>query len=231
MMTTRRKTKCEPLEEALKQHGFASRYASAAVDYTQDAALVAEVVPHDPWSDRAHYVGLVDAAKLRANKTAPFLAIVPMHAGSWRAAHWVFPPKNPNLFEQLLSWKDGAVEMRWTIRAEFGWHSRVRFGKQADDGGWPGGGPVSGVHRHFFSDSADYLRAIGDYSPTFLRPDDPIARDLSVPEALRWTRQVLFLKGRRSGGPGYFPDPSRPQMEKELAVYLKARPEPPPIGK
>jgi hypothetical protein len=619
MMTTRRKTKCEPLEEALKQHGFASRYASAAVDYTQDAALVTEIVPHDPWSDRAHYVGLVDAAKLRADKAAPFLGIIPMHAGSWRAAHWVFPPKNPNLFEQLLSWKDGAVEMQWTIRAqphsqnllhtgefdpdfgqtgvrrlwclvagpfqyhdtlhplranegyinldnykdwtlawsddtragaalplgakdreesgalrqfhaallgddreypwfshyrqsegtawtvkarevladasvpparrgqlraqvaafaclmaepdvntrasgthqgnpnmpvnrffaapfaaavipdhpmaktwmdmaaayvrykggvntapggawaelisyyaasaptlvhgalvaqetgrldngtrtlvtgpvdfvlrllappdprfggmrvvpgfghegalafnvwtpaaaiwkdkdparaalyawawkqqgepgesqhcngfslmteplgrdlagkadpvairkdlvsvwlpgfgailrahagepgetyfglrqgylashsdanqgdfviyakgapltamsnfgyamrqydeykkvyaEFGWHSRVRFGKQADDGGWPGGGPVSGIDRHFFSDSADYLRAVGDYSPTFLRPEDPIARDLSAPEALRWTRQVLFFKGKRAGGPDTF---------------------------
>ena len=44
---------------------------------------------------------------------------------------------------------------------EFGWHSRVRFGQQSDSGGWPGGGPVSGVHRHFFSDSADYLRGVG----------------------------------------------------------------------
>lgn len=33
------------------------------------------------------------------------------------------------------------------------------------------------------------------------------------------------------GGHGFFPNPSRPQMEKELAEYLKARPAPPPIGK
>lgn len=618
VMTTRRQTKCEPFEQALQRHGFASRYASMAVDYAADAGVVTEVVPHDPWSDRAHYVGLVEDAEFQAEKTAPFLAIVPMHAGSWRAAHWDFPPKTPNLFQQLLSYKDGSLEMRWTIRAqphaqnllhtgefdpdfgltamrrlwclvggplqyhktlyplrayegyvnldnykdwvlawsddtragaalplvqkdreqdgplrmiesafgggddreykwfshyrqaegtswtvamrkmladnplpaarrgqirsqvaalaclmaepdfntrasgthqgnpnmpinrffalpfaaavipdhpmaktwmdasaqmvryklgtnvaplgawaelisyypasaptlvhgalvareagrlddttarlavrpvdftlrllapadprfglrtvpgfghegnlcfnqwtpaaalmrgadpdlaaafvwawdqqrrpgaaqhdngfsaltgdqadllekatpeivqkslasvwlpgfgailrahaadpnetylgfrqgylashsdanqgdfvihakgapltamscfgyamrqydeykkayaEFGWHSRVRFGKQTDDGGWPGGGPVSGIHRHFFSDSADYLRAIGDYSPTFLRADDPVTRDLSAPEALRWTRQVVFLKGKAAGGPNYF---------------------------
>lgn len=118
LMTTRRQTRCEPFEQALKQQGFVSRYASAAVDYGQDAALVTEVVPHDPWSDRAHYVGLVESAKLLAGKTPPFLGIVPVHAGSWRAAHWVFPPKTPHLFQRLLSYKDGSLEMRWTIRAQ-----------------------------------------------------------------------------------------------------------------
>jgi len=151
-------------------------------------------------------------------------------AGAWRAAHWVFPPKQPHLFQDLLAWEDGTVAMRWTVPAqphsqdvlhtgefdpefglmglrriwpliggpfqyhdtlwpmrahegyvnqgdfiiyakgaplttmsvfgyamrqqpefvklynEFGWHGNVRFGKQADGGGWPGGGNSSGVH-------------------------------------------------------------------------------------
>ncbi|HOF89346.1 MAG TPA: hypothetical protein PLZ36_14775, partial [Armatimonadota bacterium] len=69
---------------------------------------------------------------------------------------------------------------------EFGWHSRVRFGDMRDWGGWPGGGPVSGIDRHFFSDSVDYLRGIGDYGPQ------------------RWTRQILFCKGQRAASPNYF---------------------------
>ncbi|MFW5693424.1 MAG: hypothetical protein ACOCWL_04340, partial [Thermoguttaceae bacterium] len=68
----------------------------------------------------------------------------------------------------------------------FGWHNRVRFGEQTNAGGWPGGGAISNVHRFHFSDSVDYLRAIGDYPPQ------------------RWTRQVMLLKAREPGGPDYF---------------------------
>ncbi len=68
----------------------------------------------------------------------------------------------------------------------FGWHNRVRFGAQNNTGGWPGGGPASQVHRFFSSDSADYLRGYGDYGPQ------------------RWTRQVMFLKGKKADGPNYF---------------------------
>ncbi|MCU0982654.1 MAG: hypothetical protein MUF25_26135, partial [Pirellulaceae bacterium] len=117
-MTTRRQDKCGPFEEALKTHGYPSRYASAAVDYSQDRAVLTEVVPHDVWSERAHYFGLVQNAGLRANKAAAFLGVVPIHAGSWRAAHWVFPPKSPHLFQQVLSHADGSLELRWTIRAQ-----------------------------------------------------------------------------------------------------------------
>lgn len=87
---------------------------------------------------------------------------------------------------------------------EFGWHSRVRFGKQSDSGGWPGGGPVSGVHRHYFSSSADYLRGVGDYSPRVTDPKVPYVRDLAAPDTVRWTRQVLFLKDKQAAGPNYF---------------------------
>ena len=68
----------------------------------------------------------------------------------------------------------------------FGWHNRVRFGSPENFGGWPGGGPISQVHAHFFSDSGDYLRGMGDYGPQ------------------RWTRQILFLKGMTADGPNYF---------------------------
>jgi hypothetical protein len=65
----------------------------------------------------------------------------------------------------------------------FGWHSRVRFGSPGNTGGWPGGGMRGGVPAHSFSDSADYLRAVGDYPPQ------------------QWTRQISFLKGKQAGGP------------------------------
>ena len=72
------------------------------------------------------------------------------------------------------------------LNKEFGWHNRVRFGVKTNDGGWPGGGPISGVHAHSFSDSVDYLLGLGDYGPQ------------------RWSRQVLFLKGKTAAGPNYF---------------------------
>lgn len=87
---------------------------------------------------------------------------------------------------------------------EFGWHSNVRFGKQTDDGGWPGRGDASGVHRHYFSDSVDYLKGIGEYSAQYLKPGGATARDLSAPDAVRWTRQVVFLKASDVNGPNYF---------------------------
>lgn len=68
----------------------------------------------------------------------------------------------------------------------FGWHNRVRFGSQDNIGSWPGGGPISQVHAHFFSDSGDYVRGLGDYGQQ------------------RWTRQILFLKGKAAAGPNYF---------------------------
>jgi hypothetical protein len=68
----------------------------------------------------------------------------------------------------------------------FGFHSRVRFGSMTNTGGWPGGGAVGGTPAHAFSDSADYVRALGDYGPQ------------------RWTRQVAFLKGKAATGPSYF---------------------------
>ncbi len=68
----------------------------------------------------------------------------------------------------------------------FGWHSRVHFGEQTNTGGWPGGGPISQVHATAFGDSSDYLRGLGDYGPQ------------------RWTRQILFLKGKAAAGPNYF---------------------------
>ncbi|HPD16151.1 MAG TPA: hypothetical protein PLE19_14450 [Planctomycetota bacterium] len=72
------------------------------------------------------------------------------------------------------------------LSKEFGWHNRVRFGARTDDGGWPGGGPISQLHAHSFTPSVDYLRGEGDYGPQ------------------RWTRQVLFLKGKAAEGPNYF---------------------------
>jgi hypothetical protein len=117
-MTTRRKDKFEPFEAALQAQGFQSRYVSTPVDYSTDRALLTEIVPHDCWSERAQYLGLVESSRLRETKASRFLGVVPLHAGTWRAAHWVFPPKNPHLFQQVLSYPDGSLELRWTLRAQ-----------------------------------------------------------------------------------------------------------------
>jgi hypothetical protein len=68
---------------------------------------------------------------------------------------------------------------------KFGWHSRVRFMDQTNTGGWPGAGAVGGIPAHCFSDSVDYARARGDYTPQ------------------RWYRQTAMLKGKTSDGPTY----------------------------
>jgi hypothetical protein len=76
---------------------------------------------------------------------------------------------------------------------DWGWHSRVRIGRRGDDGGWPGGGALSGVHAHFFDGRLDYLRGVGDW------PAPAGAGGLR-----RWTRQILFPKAGRPEGPSYF---------------------------
>jgi len=45
-------------------------------------------------------------------------------------------------------------------------------------------------------------------------------------EKCPWKRLAI-----EPGGHGYFPKPSRPEMEKELAEFLKVRPEAAPAGK
>jgi len=118
MFSRRRTERHEPLEEILEQHNFAPQYASLPLDYDTDNERITDVVPWDPWHAAAQYFGIVNMSQLRQSKSAPFLAVVPQHTGSWRAAHWVFPPKNPHMFQQLISWKNGIVAMRWTIRAQ-----------------------------------------------------------------------------------------------------------------
>jgi hypothetical protein len=77
---------------------------------------------------------------------------------------------------------------------EFGWHSRVRIGRPDDDGGWPGGGAQSGVHRHSWSEPVDYLRGVGDWR----------VGDGADAVVRRWTRQIMFVKATASDGPSYF---------------------------
>lgn len=67
----------------------------------------------------------------------------------------------------------------------FGWHNQVRFGRRDAVEGWPGGGSVSAVHAHAFSDSADYLRGVGDYGPQ------------------RHHRRLVMVKGRTPDEPTY----------------------------
>lgn len=108
--------KAPKLEAAVEKQGIKPAHASYPLPYDKPDATVTALVPHDPWSDRAQYFGVVSSDQLAAATTAPFLAIVPQHAGSWRGAHWVFPPKQPPLFQEIHTYDDGLVEMRWTIR-------------------------------------------------------------------------------------------------------------------
>lgn len=103
------------LEETLTKQGFEPSRGSLPIAYEKDQKVV-DLVPHDPWSHRAHYFGVVKTEELARDKKARFLGIVPQHAGSWRGAHWVFPPKNPHLFQRLMAYGNGNLAMRWTIR-------------------------------------------------------------------------------------------------------------------
>jgi hypothetical protein len=86
--------KYAPMEDALKAQGFASKYGTVQIDDGADRSLVADVVAHYPWEERnIHYLGVVNTEALKASKAAPFLGIMPVHAGAWRADHWVFPPQ------------------------------------------------------------------------------------------------------------------------------------------
>lgn len=82
------------------------------------------------------------------------------------------------------------------LNAQFGWYSYPRLAPQdvASDmhegannrnliGAW---NASSAVHAHAFDPSVDYLRGHADYPPH------------------RWSRQIMFLKGRTAGGPNYF---------------------------
>ena len=82
------------------------------------------------------------------------------------------------------------------MNLDFGWYSIPRFGsldnvsdvrqganKSPQAGSW---NPSSAVHAHSFSPSTDYLRGASDN------------------EGRRWTRQILFLKGKAAAGPNYF---------------------------
>jgi hypothetical protein len=85
-------------------------------------------------------------------------------------------------------------------------YNRIRFGKASDHGGWPGGGLESNVNEVFTGASVDYLRGWGDYSRTDTWNLSSSADNLTTPgqDAIRWTRQVLFLKGKAAAGPNYF---------------------------
>jgi hypothetical protein len=105
------------LEGALKGQGFTPQKTTTAIPYTADEHAVSDLTAHYPWNLAAHILGVVKADELRANKAAPFLALVPMHAGSWRNAQFCFPPK-PQEYQTLVSYADGDLIMRWTIRAQ-----------------------------------------------------------------------------------------------------------------
>lgn len=113
------KTKYASLEDAVKAQGFAPRFGSRPITCDTDRNALADVVQHYAWEERnIHYLSVVNSAQLKGDKAAPFLGLMPLHAGAWRGGHWVFPPKQPHLFQHLLAWKDGTLEMRWTVRAQ-----------------------------------------------------------------------------------------------------------------
>ncbi len=113
------KMKYAPLEDAVTAQGLTPRFGSRQISYDTDRNALADVVAHYPWEERnIHYLSVVNSAQCKASKTAPFLGIMPTDAGAWRADHWVFPPKQPHMFQHLLAWKDGTLEMRWTVRAQ-----------------------------------------------------------------------------------------------------------------
>ncbi|MBM4036602.1 MAG: hypothetical protein FJ291_33110, partial [Planctomycetes bacterium] len=108
----------EAFEKELAEIGFDTKpYATTAfgtrkLAFDKDLDRVFDVAVWYPWHPAAHYLGLVDGkGKLDRDKTN-FLAVVPLHAGTWRSAHRQFQ------MSSLYTHKGNVVELRWPLVAE-----------------------------------------------------------------------------------------------------------------
>lgn len=86
-------------------------YGSANLSYEDSERKVCQLTAWYPWSTSADYVGFVDSARLTPSaglSRSPFLAVVPMHAGNWRASHDTFSG-------MVFTRPEGRVELRWPL--------------------------------------------------------------------------------------------------------------------
>jgi hypothetical protein len=69
---------------------------SGSLDYAGPTRSLGDIRSWSPWRKGLHYVGFVESEKLDPAATQiPHFAIVPQHAGDWRAAHGRRPPLFP----------------------------------------------------------------------------------------------------------------------------------------
>jgi len=91
-------------------------FGHRVLKYDQPSAKVFDLLAWYPWNPAAHYFGLADSRRLAADRNCPFVAVVPMHAGSWRSSHMHF--RLPQQFPELRSHQDGDVAMHWPLRPQ-----------------------------------------------------------------------------------------------------------------
>lgn len=113
LFAPRREARAPALETALRAQGFTPRDASVPIAYARAEEVLTEVASHEPWGPWSHYLGLVESRRLARDRAAPFLALVPMHAGTWRGAHAVVRPR-----PRLVAYAPGDVVIRWPLLPE-----------------------------------------------------------------------------------------------------------------
>lgn len=103
-------------QTALQQVGLkvAPDCGSTPILYEEPFKHVFDVAVRYPWHPSAHFFGLVCAADLTpeavAAGKAPFLAVIPMHAGNWRGS-------SDPMDGMLFAYKLGDLSLNWRLRA------------------------------------------------------------------------------------------------------------------
>jgi hypothetical protein len=85
--------KLPAFETAAQQTGFNTKayagpnYGSRTLTFTDPLTPVCDVAVWYPWNPNAYFFGLIASAQFaRDGRKAPFVGVIPMHAGTWRGA-------------------------------------------------------------------------------------------------------------------------------------------------
>ena len=95
--------------------GSENQWNSRRIEYAKPYQELFNLSVWYPWAPVAHTVALADTSTLSPsaiqNRNAPFLALVPLHAGNWRGDQQGYQTST------LYSYQTGDVQMHWALMA------------------------------------------------------------------------------------------------------------------